>query len=258
VRRILFSLMAIVMAVGLVGAGAFAYFSDVEKTTGNVMSAGTLDIEIGDNDEGYGNTAVTATFSSPANLAPGQTFTTGPVYLKNVGTIDIRWIWARFCNLVESEGTNTDAENALAAKTDISKHIKLVSVDESNNGGSSYVNTTFNAALADAFLDYWNDRGASFTLDGEISLWDLYVARNYGSGDHVTSLVLLNDSAYFPNPALPVGSVAAFKFTFQLLPSTPNNYQGDTATFEVDFIGSQHDTYPDDELVETGLEPLGP
>lgn len=257
-KRILFGLMSIALVLGLMGAGAFAYFSDVEYSEDNVMSAGTLDMEIGDNDEGYSNEPVTATFSSPANLAPGQEFETNPVYLKNVGTIDIRWIWARFCNLVESEGVNTDAENALAAKTDISKYIKLVSISESNDGGSNYAETTFDADLANAFLEYWNSRGASFDYDGEISLHDLVVARNYGSGDHVTSLVLLNVEGDFGNPALPVNEIAAFKFTFQLLGATPNNYQGDTATFEVDFIGSMRDEYPDDELVESGLEPLGP
>lgn len=254
-KRILFSVMTLILVVGLVGAGAFAYFTDVEYSKDNVMSAGTLDIEIADIGEPYGNVPVSATFNSPANLAPGQTFETGPVYLKNVGTMDIGWIWARFCNLVHSEGVNTDAElSDTPARCDISKYIKLVSVSESNNGGSSYDKTTFDSGLADAFLKFWKDRGAPLALDGEISLYDLVVARNYGSGDYVTSLVLLN---YFPEPALPVGSVAAFKFEFQLLEATPNAYQGDTATFEVDFIGSARTVYPDDLLAESITEPLG-
>ena len=45
-KKILFSLMAILLAVGLVGGGAFAYFWDVEQSTGNVFSAGTIDIEV--------------------------------------------------------------------------------------------------------------------------------------------------------------------------------------------------------------------
>jgi len=247
--------MSVVLALGLLGAGAFAYFTDVEYSESNVMSAGTLDIEIADADEGYRNSPVHATFSSPANLAPGETFETGPVYLKNVGTMDIGFIWARFCNLVEDEGIGTDAElSDTPARCDISKWIKLVSVSESGNGGSSYDKTTFDSDLADAFLGYWIGRGATLTLDGVISLYDLVVARNYGSGDYVTSLVLLN---YFPQPALTVGSVAAFKFEFQLLEATPNAYQGDTATFEVDFIGSARSEYPDDLLWDSITEPLG-
>lgn len=38
--------MAIVLAVGLVGAGAFAYFSDVEEVGGNVITAGTLNLKV--------------------------------------------------------------------------------------------------------------------------------------------------------------------------------------------------------------------
>jgi predicted ribosomally synthesized peptide with SipW-like signal peptide len=259
-KKILLTIMACVMALGLVG-GAFAYFTDVEYSTSNVMGAGTLDLEISDFDGPYGNTPVTAIFSSPANLAPGQTFTTDAVYLKNVGTMDIRWIWARFCNLVESNGVNTDAEIAADPSytiKDISKYLKLVSVFESNDNGATYVETVFDAATANAFLGYWNSRGASFTLDGEISLNDLYVARDFGSGDKVTSLVLLNVVSDFGNPALPAGSVASFKFTFQLSEAVTNAYQGDTATFEVDFIGSHRDIYPDDELNESISETLGP
>jgi len=174
--------------------------------------------------------------------------------------MDIRWIFARFCNLVESDGVNTDAENAATPATDISKYLKLVSVFESNNGGSSYAESTFDADTANAFLGYWNGRAgwAVFALDGEISLYDLVVARDYGSGDRVTSLVLLNVVSDFGNPALPAGSTAAFKFKFQLSELTTNAYQGDTATFEVDFIGSARDSYPDDLLWDYITETLGP
>jgi predicted ribosomally synthesized peptide with SipW-like signal peptide len=259
VKKILFTLMACVLCIGLVG-GAFAYFTDVETSTGNVMGAGTLDIQIADNNEGYSNSPVTATFSSPANLAPGQTFETNPVYLNNVGTMDVRWIWARFCNLSESNGVNTDAEIAADPTytvNDISKYLNLVSVSESNDGGANYAVTVFDSATANVFLNYWIGRGAGLTADGAISLNDLVVARNFGSGDRVTSLLLLNDPANFPNPALPSGSAAAFKFTFQLSTAVTNAYQGDTATFEVDFIASQNDAYPDDLLWDSITEPLG-
>lgn len=254
-KKILMSILVIGIVATMFGAGTFAYFTDVEKSTGNTMSAGTLDIEIGDNNEGYSNNPVTASFNSPANLAPGETFETGPVYLKNVGTMDIGFIWARFCNLVHDEGINTDAElSDTPARCDISKYIKLVSVSESNDGGTNYDRTEFDDDLANAFLAYWIGRGAPLTEDGVISLYDLVVARNYGSGDYVTSIVLLN---YFDSPILTPGSVAAFKFEFQLLEATPNAYQGDTATFEVDFIGSARTVYPDDLLWDSITEALG-
>jgi predicted ribosomally synthesized peptide with SipW-like signal peptide len=258
VKKILFALLAVVAAIGLMG-GAFAYFTDVEKSTGNTMTAGTLDMEIADIDEAYTNNPVTHSFDSPVGLLPGQKFDTERVWVKNVGTSPIRWIWARFCGLSESDGVNTDAEQAAATATDISNYIELESAWDSRDGGVTWSETKFegNPALADAFLSYWNTRGASFTLDGSISLHDLVAANDYGSGDRVTSIVFFNDSLDPNPPALPSGAVGVFKFTFKLLETTTNAYQGDTATFEVDFIGSTRSEYPDDLLADYITEALG-
>ena len=45
-KKILISLMAILLAGGLVGAGALAYFSDVETSEDNIFTAGTLDLQV--------------------------------------------------------------------------------------------------------------------------------------------------------------------------------------------------------------------
>ena len=46
-KRILFSLMAVVLCLGLMG-GAFAYFSDVETSEDNTFTAGTIDLAVND------------------------------------------------------------------------------------------------------------------------------------------------------------------------------------------------------------------
>jgi len=262
VKKILFAGMAVVLSLAMMG-GAFAYFTDVEYSTGNVMTAGTLDMQIADNNEGYSNNPVTQSFNSPAGLMPGDEFTTGVVGVKNVGTGDIRWVWARFCNLVEDNGTQTDPETAISGATDISKYIILQSCWDSRDGGTNWSETDFHTpddgpALANAFLHYWNTRGGSFAEDGEISLKDLVEARNFGSGDKVTSIVFFNDCITDPpGPALPPGAIGEFKFTFKLSEATTNAYQGDTATFDVDFIGSTRAAYPDDLLMDYITEALG-
>jgi hypothetical protein len=99
-------------------------------------------------------------------------------------------------------------------------------------------------------------RGADLTADGVISLADLIEANDHGSGDYVTSLCLFDGGNVTGNPPLPSGGKAAFKFQFQLMPETNNKYQGDIATFGVNFIATAIDEYPDPNLVESILEPL--
>lgn len=45
-RKVLASLLVIAVVAGLVGAGTFAYFSDVETSSGNSFTAGTLDLNV--------------------------------------------------------------------------------------------------------------------------------------------------------------------------------------------------------------------
>jgi len=70
-RKLLLSMLAIFLVIGLVGAGSFAWFQDTETSTGNTFSAGTLDLKVSDDDEGFGD-GVSATWTM-SNMAPGVT-----------------------------------------------------------------------------------------------------------------------------------------------------------------------------------------
>jgi len=257
VKKLLFGLIAVAMVVAMIGS-AFAYFTDVETSTGNVFQAGTLDIQIQDSNEGPTNSVVSASFVSPANLLPGNVFETNPVYLKNVGTADILRYWARFGTITENDNGYTDAEGP-GSVNNIQDYIKLVSYSENKNDGT-WVEQMFTETQANAYLDYWNSRslsGTPFVLDGVVSLGDLATAHNYGSGDRVTTLCLMDGSGA-PAPMV-TNDTFGIKFKFQLLPATDNRYQSDTATFSVNFIGSQLTDYPDDTLWESITErPLVP
>lgn len=249
-KKVLFSLLAVALAIGIMGS-AFAYFTDVASTTSNVMSAGTLNIQIADNDDVLQEGPIYASFSSPAGLAPGQSFDTNVISIKNAGTINIAWVWARFGSLTESY-------------PDMSKHIILTTYSENAPTGvnaGTWVPQAFDTATSNAFLNFWIGQGAGatgMTADGSISLWDLVTARNFGSGDHTTSLLLMNDSAIAQSATgnLPAGSTAYVKFTFQLDPLVTNPFQGQWAAFQVDFIGSQYNGYPDTVLFESITQPL--
>jgi spore coat-associated protein N len=56
--------MTLMLVVGLVGGGAFAYFSDVETSTGNSFAAGTLDLKLDNADGNVVAFAVANTYPS--------------------------------------------------------------------------------------------------------------------------------------------------------------------------------------------------
>jgi spore coat-associated protein N len=78
-KKIVGLILALVLIIGLVGVGTYAYFSDTESSTGNTLTAGTLDLNI----EG-GDIAVT-TFDV-SDVAPGDNGTASST-LANVGSL---------------------------------------------------------------------------------------------------------------------------------------------------------------------------
>jgi len=49
-RKILISLMTIALVSALIGGGVYAYFSDIEQSTNNTFTAGTLNLKVSDAD----------------------------------------------------------------------------------------------------------------------------------------------------------------------------------------------------------------
>jgi predicted ribosomally synthesized peptide with SipW-like signal peptide len=77
------------VVVGLVGGGAFAWFTDTETSSGNTFTAGSLDLAMRVTADGeYLNPFTTDTIATPENMEPGKVV--GPYYVgfKNVGSID--------------------------------------------------------------------------------------------------------------------------------------------------------------------------
>ena len=79
-KKFLFSLMAILLAIGVVGAGAMAIFSDVEKVEVGDISAGTLDLTVG------GENPCTEHITI-SNIAPGYSELV-QLWLANTGSLD--------------------------------------------------------------------------------------------------------------------------------------------------------------------------
>lgn len=80
-RRLLGGILAVGGASAATGAGTIAYFSDTETSTGNSISAGTLNLTLNGDDQ-------TVTFLDATNVSPGQNSNgSGSVTLGNTGTL---------------------------------------------------------------------------------------------------------------------------------------------------------------------------
>ena len=110
-KKILISLMTLVLVVGMVGAGAFAYFSDVETSEDNTFTAGTLDLKVDGNDDPY------VVHVELSNLKPGDGSqwggwgSQGALYwtVKNVGSIPGE-LTITINNVVNYENGQTEPE----------------------------------------------------------------------------------------------------------------------------------------------------
>ncbi len=99
-KKILGLTVAALLVMALVGGGTWAYFSDVETSTGNTFTAGTLDLEV-DTDNPWTSGAVTV----PA-MVPGAVAVPVDITCENVGDL-IGDLYMKITNVVDSGGTET-------------------------------------------------------------------------------------------------------------------------------------------------------
>ena len=116
-KKILISLMAIALVVGLVGAGTMAYFSDTETSTGNTFTAGTLNITLG-------TSSWSAGFD---NMKPGDTVTfTLPV--NNEGSLPLNYTVTTTLSGTLAGGTNpcTQVTAPTSGSLDVGGSVNIV------------------------------------------------------------------------------------------------------------------------------------
>ena len=125
-KKILGLGLVAMLVMAMVGGGTWAYFSDVQTSSGNILTAGTLDIGLGNSlgAAGAGSDA-TATWTSPTGWKPGDNVTQ-TLYLKNIGTIAMSSVNITFGHIF-TEGTPATVNgNFLGDPTDnITKMISL-------------------------------------------------------------------------------------------------------------------------------------
>lgn len=234
-KKILISLLSLILVIGLVGLGVFAYFSDTETSSGNVFTAGTLDLKV-DGQDGISQKIYLT------NLEPGDTGRS-VIGLKNIGTLGNYLTLSGGWPLAEADGTEPTGfeftHDVSANEFASTIHITLMvyAVDSNDNGQLDQ--EEIDAALAwpgtgcdyidgpdDDIYDYpGNKNGMSDLYDfckffhapqGAVTTWD-------GDGFFVF------DWEFMPDPANWMGNVNDTSIT------DDNDFQADGVEFELVF-----------------------
>lgn len=102
-RKILLSLITILAVAGIAVNSTAAYFNDTETSTGNSVSAGTLDLKVNDNDDPVIESI------QISNIKPGDTIS--KIWkLKNVGSVPGK-VKITVKNIVDNDNSCSDPES---------------------------------------------------------------------------------------------------------------------------------------------------
>ena len=211
--------MASIFVIGLLalalGYGTNAYFSSTKTSTSNTFTSGTLNLQLADNDQGWGD-GVTATWTSPSNWAPGQNVTS-TIHLRNTGSIPAEAVYAYWNNLVDPNG--------------LSNVIQVTWLSDS---------TDINTNSIGPFVTFYDAN-----QDGKLSLAELVNGLSYQNSaktpDPNQARFYADQSESYAHPVLQANCANTFDIvlTYQFMTTAGNEYQGKTATFDLTFSAWQ-------------------
>lgn len=101
-KRILISFMTVALVSALIGGGVYAYFSDVETSSDNTFTAGTLDLEVA-SENPWTSTPVTV-----SNMEPGAAASPVDISCDNIGNLTGD-LYMKITNVTDTGGTETYA-----------------------------------------------------------------------------------------------------------------------------------------------------
>jgi len=132
-KKIIGLTIAVMLLIGMSGIGTWAYFSDVETSTGNQLTAGTLDLKTDDVD------GVSQTLFA-TNMKPGDTVGPQTITLKNTGSIGGSTLDLAF-SYIESDGSPNPVDKT-ANDTAAMMEVTVLNYDGSSLLGSVSDNNT--------------------------------------------------------------------------------------------------------------------
>jgi len=222
VKRILLSALAIMLAIGLMGS-SFAYFSDVETSTGNTFTAGTLDLKIKDGGQAWSD-GITVAEWTLSDMAPGVPEDFGSIDLRNDGTIAASHVEIG-CSYSVIEGDpvgDPDNVDTSLSPDDFAKYLEITKFH--------YYNDTWS-------IKYENGTYTIFGIADEGAAWRI------DNADGVSGISLA-DLKYDPLDDLPSPGVngfgtSHFEMTVKFRADAGNDLQGDTLNLTMTFTLNQ-------------------
>ena len=155
-KKILGLGMVALLVMALVGGGTWAYFSDTETSSGNIMTAGTLNLGLGLTegaaDAGAG---VTATWTSSPTWAPGGPDVDQTLIIKNTGTIAMSAVNIAF-NHVSINGTPATVNGFSGNETDNITKMIYMSVATLNGTRTVFQGTSLYTASTNGTMNIGN------------------------------------------------------------------------------------------------------
>jgi predicted ribosomally synthesized peptide with SipW-like signal peptide len=181
-KKILGLTVSALMVMGLVGGGTWAYFSDTESTSGNVLAAGTLNLEVDSED-----TWVTPPINI-INIAPGETTANVTIDVANIGNLDGD-LYVRINGFTDGGGTNPEPEVTAEAGNPTDNISTMLTLGAYWNGTTAVTNldgVTIDTADGTWSGNYVDLAGTSGTASLEINATLDTAATNIYQGDNCT------------------------------------------------------------------------
>jgi len=144
-KKIIISLSVIGVVAGIAIGGTVAYFSDTETSTGNTFTAGTLNLQLRDTDEGPAD-GVTATWLL-ANMKPGDQTGLNFINLYNAGSVSSNHVEIAVAN-VTSDAVCEESDTHCPS-TDLDKWMQIIDL--------TYDGVSQLGSIADSNLNGWKD-----------------------------------------------------------------------------------------------------
>lgn len=201
-KKILVSIMIIALVCALIGTGVYAAFIDTETSTANTFEAGTLDLEV--DDENPWASVKIDTSSTP--MAPGSS---GAVTckLKNVGTLNGSSLTVDLTNLVDAAGTTPEPEiifNPDLGELSANMDIVLWEDDGAGAGGVA---------------------GDAIQNGTEVTLY--------------SGTLLAEAGPYTVGSGLAAGATTYVGISYSIAGTVGNVIQDDSCTFDIEFVLTQ-------------------